>query len=628
MNPTDQDDHAHQKPTPPEMRPNQRSHLNKVFSKEAQTADDLAVHQQTDSHAHHQAQASGHEHDPNQNQNDSVPPHQSQEGSAFEVDVLVLGSGLSGLHYCLELVKHYPEVKIALISKDRLQECNSRYAQGGIAAAVSHHDSIASHIADTLEAGDGLCYLPIVEQIIGQGPATIEQLLKYAVEFTRQTNGQFSLAQEGGHSHRRIFNSGDQTGLTIMQALLSKVRALKQIQRFEHHTAVKLITQEHPHRTDTQGEVVGAYILDCKQGLIHTFLARTVVLATGGAGKTYRYTTNPMIATGDGVAMAYRAGARVGNMEFYQFHPTLLHHHTLNNYLISEAVRGEGARLINAETGERFMKHYASDQMELATRDIVARSIFSEIEQGQTGYVYLDISHQTRAFLEKRFPQTFATLMQVGIDMSQDPIPVVPAAHYQCGGILVNQHAQTDLKRLYAIGEVAFTGLHGANRLASNSLLEGLVTASYAALHSLQDIHSPLKLTNSIEQWSSPREVNPRRASQINAHWRGLRGEMTSYAGIVRTEAGLLDVLQLILRRKQIIDEYYWRHCITRDFIELRNIVLNAELIVRSALARRESRGGHFREDFPHKRAKPQESIVKLAMSPDPFTSLVYHDEI
>ncbi|MBA4697589.1 MAG: L-aspartate oxidase [Legionella sp.] len=554
--------------------------------------------------------------------------NRSQEGLTFEVDVLVLGSGLAGLNYCLELIKHHPSVKIALVSKAALNECNSRYAQGGIAAAVSTKDSIASHIADTLEAGDGLCYQPVVEQIVRQGPVVIQQLLDYSVQFTRQENGQFALAQEGGHSHRRIFNSGDQTGLTITQALLAHVRAHPQIQCFEEHTAVKLITQDHPHRTDTQGEVLGAYVLDCTTGRIHTFLARAVILATGGAGKTYRYTTNPIIATGDGVAMAYRAGARVGNMEFYQFHPTLLHHPTINNFLISEAVRGEGARLMNAETGERFMTRYAPHQMELATRDVVARSIFNEIEQGQMGYVHLDITHQPRAFLEKRFPQIFSTLLQVGIDMSQDPIPVVPAAHYQCGGVLVNQNAQTDLKRLYAIGEVAFTGLHGANRLASNSLLEGLVMASKAAQESLADIQIPLKITDSIEQWSSPRAVNPRRASQINAHWRGLRGEMTSYAGIVRTEAGLMDVLQLILQRKQIIDEYYWRHCITRDFIELRNIVLNAELIVRSALARRESRGGHFREDFPHKQAKPQESIVKLTMSPSSFTSLVYHDEI
>ncbi|MCL9683517.1 L-aspartate oxidase [Legionella maioricensis] len=536
----------------------------------------------------------------------------SQQGQAFEFDVLVIGTGLAGLHYCLQLLTLQPHLKIALISKAEAIECNSRYAQGGIAAVFSPEDSLESHISDTIIAGDGLCYLPAVEFIIRQGPEIIKQLGEYAVQFKRNSNGSFHLAQEGGHSHRRIFNCGDQTGLTVTQTLNHLAQQKSQIHFFEHHIAVNLITQYHPHRTDNQGEVVGAYILDCEHNRIDTFLANCVVLATGGAGKTYRYTTNPMVATGDGVAMAYRAGARVGNMEFYQFHPTLLHHHSLNNFLISEAVRGEGALLRIPETGERFMQHYAPEQLELATRDIVARAIFSEIERSQTGYVHLDITHQSKNFLKKRFPQIYNTLLSIGIDMSQDMIPVVPAAHYQCGGVLTDIDGRTDLKRLYAIGEVAFTGLHGANRLASNSLLEALVMGANAARCTLKDIATPIKSSDKISNWSSPGEVNARRASQINAQWRGLRGEMTSYAGIVRTEAGLQDLLQLIMKRKKIIDEYYWKHCITRDFIELRNIILNAELIVRAALSRRESRGGHFREDFPKKNAKAQESIAKL----------------
>lgn len=491
-------------------------------------------------------------------------------------------------------------------------ECNSRYAQGGIAAAFLPEDSLESHVADTISAGDGLCYQPAVEFIIRQGPDIIKQLNEYEVQFKKEGNGSFHLAKEGGHSHRRIFNCGDQTGLSLTQTLNHLVRAQPQIEFFEHHVAVNLITQYHPHRTDDQGEVLGAYILDCTQNRIHTFLANCVILATGGAGKTYRYTTNPMIATGDGLAMAYRAGARVGNMEFYQFHPTLLYHHSMNNFLISEAVRGEGALLKNPETGQRFMHDYAPDKLELATRDVVARAIFSEIEQSQINYVHLDITHQSKSFLQKRFPQIYTTLLSIGIDMSQDMIPVVPAAHYQCGGVLTDVDGRTDLKRLYAIGEVAFTGLHGANRLASNSLLEALVMGGNAARCTLKDISTPLKSIDNIPNWSSPGEVNTRRASQINAQWRGLRGEMTSYAGIVRTEAGLQDVLQLIMKRKKIIEEYYWKHCITRDFIELRNIILNAELIVRAALSRRESRGGHYREDFPQKNAKAQESIAKL----------------
>nr|HAT8714072.1 L-aspartate oxidase [Legionella jordanis] len=543
----------------------------------------------------------------------------SQQGQAREFDVLVLGTGLAGLNYCLQLLKLQPKVKIALISKAEVEECNSRYAQGGIAAAVSPEDSLESHIADTLQAGDGLCYQPAVEFIIRQAPQAIQDLMDYQIDFMKHSGGDFALAQEGGHAHRRIFNTGDQTGLTVTEALLNAVKQHPQISLFENHIAVNLITHYHPHRTDIQGEVLGAYILDCHKNEIDTFLARCTILATGGAGKTYRYTSNSMIATGDGVAMAYRAGARVGNMEFYQFHPTLLHHHHVNNFLISEAVRGEGALLKNPETGERFMQRYAPGQMELATRDVVARSIFSEIEQSQHGFVYLDITHQPKAFLKKRFPHIFKTLLSIGIDMSQDLIPVVPAAHYQCGGVLTDVDGRTDLKRLYAIGEVAFTGLHGANRLASNSLLEALVMASNAAPCTLKDISTVSKVIDHVPNWSSPGEVNPRRASQINAHWRGLRGEMTSYAGIVRTEAGLEDLLQLIMKRKKIIEEYYWKHCITRDFIELRNIVLNAELIVRAALSRRESRGGHFREDFPNKNPKAEESIARLTSPQNHF---------
>ena len=543
----------------------------------------------------------------------------SQQGVTKEFDVLVIGTGLAGLHYCMQLLSLQPHVTIALISKAEANECNSRYAQGGIAAVFTPEDSLESHINDTLNAGDGLCYLPTVECIIRQAPDAIKQLQTYPIHFNKMADGGYSLAQEGGHSHRRILNCGDQTGLTAIEALLAAARVQPQIHFFEHHIAVNLITHDFPHRTDNQGEVFGAYVLDCQQNRIHTFLSRCVILATGGAGKTYRYTTNPMVATGDGVAMAYRAGARVGNMEFYQFHPTLLHHHSLNNFLISEAVRGEGGLLINADTNERFMHRYAPEQMELATRDVVSRAIFSEIEQAHSGFVYLDITHQSKTFLKRRFPQIYKTLLSIGIDMSQDMIPVVPAAHYQCGGVLTDIDGRTDLKRLYAIGEVAFTGLHGANRLASNSLLEAAVMAANAARCTLKDISTHWKPLESIPTWSSPGEVNNRRASQINAHWRSLRGEMTSYAGIVRTEAGLQDLLQLIIKRTKIIEEYYWKHCITRDFIELRNIILNAELIVRAALSRRESRGGHFREDFPQKNAQAQESISRLNSPQIPF---------
>lgn len=542
-----------------------------------------------------------------------------QAGNSYDYDALVIGSGISALHFCIQLLKIQPHIRIAIITKDAITECNSRYAQGGIAAVMGDFDSVESHINDTLSAGDGLCYRPAVECIIRQGPQAVTELSSYALEFSRNAEGDYDLAKEGGHQHRRILNCGDQTGRSITDAILSTAIEKEQINFFPYHIAINLITYYHPHRTDNQGEVLGAYVLDSQKGKIHTFSARMVLLATGGAGKTWRYTSNPMVATGDGVAMAYRAGARVGNMEFYQFHPTLLHHPELNNFLISEAVRGEGGRLICPHTGRRFMKEYEPEKMELATRDVVARTIFNEIEQHNFGYVYLDISHRSRTFLEKRFPQIFQTLHSLGIQMHQDPIPVVPAAHYQCGGVLTDVDGRTDLKRLYAIGEVAFTGLHGANRLASNSLLEAVVMAENVARCCLKDISSPLHIQEKIPAWRSSALVNSRRASQINAHWRGLRGEMTSYAGIVRTEAGLADLLQLILKRKKIIEEYYWNHSITRDFIELRNIVLNAELIVRAALSRRESRGGHYREDYPHKGERAIESIARLNAPQTPF---------
>lgn len=543
----------------------------------------------------------------------------SQQGNAIDVDVLVIGSGLAGMHYCHQLLALQPNLSIALISKGQLCEGSSRWAQGGIAAVNLAEDSLENHISDTMTAGDGLCHEPAVEFIIRQAPDAIQALEHYGVSFHQHSNGAYDLGKEGGHSHRRIFNCGDQTGLTIIDKLAAITQTTSQIQIYENHIAVNLISQYHPHRTDIQGEVCGAYVLDTNSGLIHTFTAKCTVLATGGAGKTYRYTSNPMVATGDGVAMAYRAGARVGNMEFYQFHPTLLHHPSVNNFLISEAVRGEGGKLLCPETGSRFMSDYAPEAMELATRDVVSRAIFSEIEANQHGFVYLDISDKSQSFLQSRFPQIYRTLKDIGIDMANDPIPVVPAAHYQCGGILTDVDGRTDLKRLFAIGETAFTGLHGANRLASNSLLEGMVMARNSAFACFKDITSALKGVDNIPAWSSPSTVNTRRASQINAHWRGLRGEMTSYAGIVRTEAGLTDILQLIMKRKKVIEEYYWNHCITRDFIELRNIVLNAELIVRSALWRRESRGGHYREDYPEQLANTSESILRRQAPHDSY---------
>lgn len=539
----------------------------------------------------------------------------SQAGETYFFDALVIGSGLAGLHYALTLQRLNPKTKIAIVSKQKIGESNSQYAQGGIAAYHIPEDKPEHHITDTLKAGDGLCYETAVKHFITRAPEAIKSLQAfYHIHFDRLDDQSFSLAKEGGHSHRRIFHCGDKTGLTITSTLVSIAEGTKGIHLLENNIAVNLITQSYPHQPSYQtDEVIGAYVLDCQTNKIHTILASAVVLASGGTGKIYRYTSNSMVATGDGTAMACRAGARVGNMEFYQFHPTLLYHRELTNFLISEAVRGEGAFLRRVNDQQRFMANYEPDAKELATRDLVARAIFNEIERSEHDYVYLDITHKSSTFLKKRFPKIFDTLKSVGIDMGQDMIPVVPAAHYQCGGIITDVHGRTDLRRLYAIGEVACSGLHGANRLASNSLLEAILMANNAAKTSLKDISSPSIIKQTPPVWDSPQTVNPRRASQINAHWHSIRGEMTSYAGIIRTEAGLADLLTLIRKRRGIIEEYYWNHTISRDFIELRNIILNAELIVRAALSRRESRGGHFREDFPEKYTVAQESIERLS---------------
>lgn len=534
----------------------------------------------------------------------------SQRGECFTFDAVIVGGGIAGLCYLLEMIKLKPHAKFALITKGKLNQSNTQHAQGGIAAANAPSD-INDHINDTLSAGDGLCKLDAVSAILEKGPDAIQYLLEHGVSFDRDADNHLLCGKEAGHSDRRIFHVGDKTGAAIVEALLKALTTKRNISVFEHHTAVNLITQIEPHQPGVSHEAVGVYVLEESVGLIHTFLANVIVLATGGAGKVYRYTTNPNVATGDGVAMAYRAGARVGGLEFYQFHPTLLYHPNNNSFLISEALRGEGAYLRLPETGERFMQRYSPDKMELATRDVVARAIFCEMENKGIEYVHLDITHKSKEFLQKRFPVIFNTLLSLGLDLSRDYIPVVPAAHYMGGGILSDVHGRTDIKRLFAIGETAFTGLHGANRLASNSLLEGLVMGRNAADASLAFIDNQVDLYKPIQAWDSTTVVDSRRASQINEHWRGLRGEMSCYAGIVRTEAGLYDQLKLVLTRKEIIEECYWKYTITRDLIELRNIVLIAELIVRSALNRRESRGGHYREDYLEKLQDSHYSMLK-----------------
>jgi len=526
----------------------------------------------------------------------------TQTGKKFQFDVIVIGSGIAGLSYCLECVRLNPTVKLALICKNNLTKSNSYYAQGGIAAVKDENDSFAEHQKDTLRAGDGQCNLDAVNEVINHGPKAIKFLQKHGILFDGDSANNPDLVKEGGHSKSRIFHVGDHSGKTIIDGLIEKVRQNKSIKIFTEFTAINLIEHNIGHFPKQLNEIIGLYILENKTKKIHSFIAKCIVLATGGAGKVYRYTSNPDSATGDGIAMAYRAGARVQGMEFYQFHPTLLYHPQKNNFLISEVVRGKGAHLYLPHTKERFLKQYVPKHMELATRDIIARALFTEIEKAQENFVWLDISHQPKELLLKHFPMIYHELSTLGIDMAKDPIPVVPGAHYLCGGILTNTAGETDLPRLFAIGETAFTGLHGANRLASNSLLEGVVMALNAAKKTKQWLNKPLADTRTIKPWCSESIIDYRRASQINAHWRGLRGEMTSYAGIVRTEDGLKDLLQLIHTRRTMIEDYYWKYSITQDLIELRNISLIAELIVKSALLRQESAGCHYREDSPQQK--------------------------
>jgi L-aspartate oxidase len=528
----------------------------------------------------------------------------SQSGKRYHFDVVVIGSGIAALSYILELLNLSPTSRIALVTKTDLQQSNSFLAQGGIAAAFDTSDNVSDHIDDTLLAGDGLCEQHAVETILKQGRSSVEFLQNHGVEFAHDENNQLQRSQEAGHQRRRIYYSGDQTGAIIINALLQSIKNNASLTFFEQHTAINLIS----NYTD----IIGIYALNNISGLIHIFTTNIVVLATGGAGKVYRYTSNSEIATGDGVAMAYRAGARVKNLEFYQFHPTLLYHPQKNNFLISEALRGEGAMLRSAKNCERFMQHYAASIMELATRDIVARAIFNEIERGDYDFVYLDIRHKEKKFLQQRFPIIYQTLFELGLDLSKDLIPVVPAAHYMCGGIITDVNGRTDLNRLYAIGETAVTGLHGANRLASNSLLEGVVMGRNAARDCLYWMKKSIDSFQDIKDWKSTSVIDTRRQTQISAHWQSIRSEMTSYAGIVRTAAGLEDLLQLIALRKNIIEKYYWNNLITRDLIELRNIILIAELIAKSALQRQESCGNHYREDFCHSTVRQSEKINEV----------------
>jgi L-aspartate oxidase len=508
-------------------------------------------------------------------------------------DFLVLGGGIAGLSFALEASRHG---SVAILTKRGRTESNTMYAQGGIAAVLAPGDSIEEHVQDTLVAGAGLCRESAVRVTVEEGPARVRELIELGIDFTRDgTALGYHLTREGGHSQRRVLHAADLTGRAVELGMWDEA-AKRGLHVFEEHTAIDLISQA---RLGVAGpdRVLGAYAL-APDGQVHVFLAKAVVLATGGAGKVYLYTTNPDVASGDGLAMAHRAGAAVANLEFIQFHPTCLFHPQAKSFLISEALRGEGGILRNA-AGEPFMARYDS-RKELAPRDVVARSIDSELKRRGDDCVFLDMTHLSKGFLIEHFPNIYQTCLMFGIDMAVQRIPVVPAAHYTCGGVCTDLHGQTTLPGLYAVGEASCTGLHGANRLASNSLLEGLVFGRRAALRSQGVAREPLPAAaGKVPDWDPGTAVPPDEGVVIKQNWDEIRHLMWNYVGIVRTDKRLERARRRLDNLIGEIQEYYWGYLLTRDLLELRNLADVAGLIVSCAQLRRESRGLHYTLSCP-----------------------------
>jgi L-aspartate oxidase len=512
---------------------------------------------------------------------------------AFQADFLVIGGGVAGLSFAL---KAADKGSVAILTKRARQEGNTQYAQGGIASVLSSSDSFERHIQDTLAAGAGLCKREAVEVAVREGPERVRELVALGAEFSRRPSGEFDLTREGGHSERRIVHATDITGREVERALLAACDEQKNITFFPNTAAIDLIQTGSNDRR--HGRCLGVYAL-LLTGQIETFLARAVVLATGGAGKVYLYTTNPDVATGDGVAMAYRSGAEIANLEFYQFHPTCLYHPEAKSFLISEALRGEGGQL-RLRNGSTFMQRY-HQLGALAPRDVVAKAIDSELKRTGDECVFLDMTHLGRAFLMERFPNIYATCKAFGIDMAVQPIPVVPAAHYQCGGVVTDLFGRTNVPGLFAIGEVACTGLHGANRLASNSLLEGLVFGHRAVKAALEDVAAAPRLNDEVPIWDPGSAVDSDESVVVTHNWDEIRRLMWNYVGIVRTDKRLMRARRRLELLREEIRDYYWRFKVTRDVIELRNIAEVAHLIVECATRRKESRGLHYSLDYPER---------------------------
>ena len=514
-----------------------------------------------------------------------------------EFDYIVVGSGIAGLTFALKVASHG---RVAIVTKRSLSEANTYYAQGGIAAVTKPTDSFDLHVADTLRAGSGLCRGSVVQTIVEEGPSRVQELIDLGMEFTRDDtispDGErfYSLGKEGGHSKRRVLHAKDATGREVMRALLASIERAPNISVFEDHMAIDLITLRKLGQAG-DNSCVGAYVLNGVTGEVETFAAPVTMLATGGCGKVYLYTTNPDIATGDGVAMAYRAGVSVANMEFIQFHPTCLYHPRAKSFLVSEALRGEGA-ILRDLAGQSFMDE-VHPLASLAPRDIVARAIDSVMKRSGADHVVLDITHKPALFIMDRFPNIYSTCREFGVDITKEPIPVVPAAHYQCGGVMADVDGRTELPGLFAVGEVASTGLHGANRLASNSLLEGLVCAHRAA-RSVLELDSEFGNVE-IPDWQSGDAIDPDELVVVSHNWDEIRRCMWDYVGIVRTNKRLLRARKRIENLREEIRQYYWDFNVTADLLELRNIAQVAELIINGALQRPESRGLHYNLDCP-----------------------------
>ena len=520
-----------------------------------------------------------------------------------DCDYFVVGSGMSGLMTALHLA---PAGRVVLVTKGKLEDCNSNFAQGGICCVADPADTFEAHVADTLIAGAGLCDEEVVRKIVCEAPAGIRDLIDCGVKFAKKDDGSWDLGREGGHSMRRIFHAGDITGEKCESAM---VRTLKKHPAIEYHEQTIVIDLIITARIGVKGpnRCVGAYVLDKKTNEIYAVRSPNTILATGGCGKVYLYTCNPDVATGDGIALAWRAGAKIENMEFIQFHPTCLYHPKAKRFLISEAVRGEGAVLVDRK-GRPFMQNYDA-RGSLAPRDIVARAIDSEMKRTGEPYCCLDIRKKGRAFLEKRFPNIFNKCLEFGIDMSKDLIPIVPAAHYCCGGVKATVDGRTSLPGLSAVGETACTGLHGANRLASNSLLEALVTARLTARRLTAHPEKMAKPV-AIPEWRIGRAVEPDEAVLVSHMWDEIRRLMWDYVGIVRTNKRLARAAHRIKTLRKEIREYYFDYLVTPDTLELRNLAVCAELIVRSAQKRHESRGLHYTLDYPAKAARVHTTVL------------------